>query len=466
MYRCSLMVLLGLASVGSAGAEPLNVIVITADDLGKQLSCYGDDILETPHMDALAARGIRFDKGYVTQASCSSSRSSILTGTYPHSNGQLGLANHGFKMTPGRPNIVQSLQAAGYQTGIIGKLHVKPVEDFTFDFRRDSLECIRQTRDVVQVADWVDEFVESVDEEPFFLYLNYIDPHVPFIRDVKGYPTTPVSVEDVHAFRFQGIDDPEQLTSIADFYGCIRRLDEGIGLLMERLEARDLVDNTLLVFVGDHGAPFARGKLACYESSLGIPYFVSCPRLIEPGQVSQSLVSTVDIYPTVLDALGLDVPEGVQGESLVSVLKDSTQTVRNVLFGESNFHGGSASGYYPRRSATDGRFKLVLNLPSGYHENGDVIVDYDHAYDFSRAARYDGTWVRELFDRLAEPPRIELFDLRDDPNEKTNLAGNPEYAGVMQRLLSRLTDWMEETDDPFLTVDAVRAKYKMLEEEN
>lgn len=120
LYRCSLMVLLGLASVGSAGAEPLNVIVITADDLGKQLSCYGDDILETPHMDALAARGIRFDKGYVTQASCSSSRSSILTGTYPHSNGQLGLANHGFKMTPDAPILSSRCRRRVIKRGLSG----------------------------------------------------------------------------------------------------------------------------------------------------------------------------------------------------------------------------------------------------------------------------------------------------------------------------------------------------------
>ncbi len=426
--------------------KSLNILLITADDLGKQLSCYGDDIIKTPNMDKLAERGMLFHNAYVSQASCSSSRSSILTGIYPHTNGQMGLAHLGFKLKKEYPNLAGVLKQQGYTTGIIGKLHVNPPEDFPFDFDRKNY---LQARDVGLVANRVDSFLTMSGENPFFLYLNYSDPHVPFFRNFNGYPTKQVAPGDVQAFNFQGIDNDGQLQRIADYYCCVRRLDEGIGLLQNQLEKHGVFDNTLIIFIGDHGAPFTRGKTASYESSVNIPYFVSCSGVIKNKQQTGALASTVDIFPTIMDALDLPISGEVQGKSLLPVLRNEKKQVRRYLFTEFNYHGCSINSFFPRRTVRDGRYKLVLNLPTPHIPNGITSIDGDKAYTFSRGEEYDGTWVREAFERLKNPPKIELFDLQNDPFEKNNLAGNPALQDKKKELLAEVLNWMAGSNDPF-----------------
>jgi len=225
--------------------KPLNVIIITADDLGVQLSCYGDDIIHTPNIDKLAAQGIRFTNAYVTQASCSSSRSSILTGTYPHTNGQIGLAHKGFKLNKDYQNIPQLLKQHGYKTGIIGKLHVNPESLFPFDLFQTNY---KEARNVELVAERAETFIKTAADTSFFLYINYSDPHVPFYKEYEGHPLNPLTYDEVKAFNFQGIDDQEELERISGYYSCIRRLDEGIGLLMAKLENLGVLENTLIFF--------------------------------------------------------------------------------------------------------------------------------------------------------------------------------------------------------------------------
>ena len=161
----------GCSKGGEQRAEPLNVLFITTDDLGLQLSAYGDTVIETPNLDKLAASGVQFDVEYVAQASCSPSRSAMFTGLYVHSNGQYGLTNASdFELHPHlhdatMPNI---LKRGGYRTGIVGKLHVDPEESFQFDQRSRV-----NTRTVRQVARFADEFIGASGDRPFFLMVNY-----------------------------------------------------------------------------------------------------------------------------------------------------------------------------------------------------------------------------------------------------------------------------------------------------
>ena len=424
--------------------NPTNIILITADDLGKQLSCYGDDIIETPNIDRLADEGVLFRNAYVTQASCSSSRSSILTGIYPHTNGQIGLAHLGFRMNKEYPSIPALLKKVGYQTGIIGKLHVEPESAFPFDYaHKNSME----TRDVELVAKRAEEFIKSSGKKPFFLYMNYSDPHAPFYREFKGHPLNPVNSDDVHAFSFQGVNDELELQRIAGFYNCIQRLDEGIGLLMDKLQMLGVLENTLIIFIGDHGAPFARGKADCYEAGVGIPFLVRYPKTIKSGRESDALISTVDIFPTIMEAIGTKVPECVQGKSLWSLLQGKKDNIRNYLFTEYTFHANDFRCFYPRRTIRDNRYKLILNLGEGILAHQYVNVDWDPAYFFSRAKKYEDTWVREVFDCLASPPKIELYDLLNDPDEKNNLANSPSLIKKKDELLKELNQWMDKTGD-------------------
>lgn len=456
-----------LISTANAADRP-NVLLITADDLGLQLSCYGDTTIETPHMDELAGRGVQFTTAYVAQASCSPSRSAMFTGMYPHGNGHYGLANAGVGFAVHKelhdallPNV---LKRGGYRTGIIGKLHVNPEKAFDFDFRDNSGFG---SRDIDLQVKHADKFWKESGDGPWFLMFNVFDPHVArdrgkngkrgpqyFPNVVKGVPEQPLSATDVEPWPWQKIGRDDQLTKIAGYYNCVKRIDVAIGRLMASLEAAGHADDTLIILLGDHGPPFSRGKTSCYESGLRVPFFVTWPGVSE-AHVSPRLVSSVDIYPTILDAVGLDVPQQMHGRSLRPVMTQVTTRVtrnpykpwRKTLVGEFHYHG--AGTFFPRRAITDGRFKLIWNLRAG-ETKALSSVDGDRAPKWAME-RAENDTVRNVFEQLVDPPEWELFDLKLDPVEFVNLADDEseETREAMSRLKSELKDWATETSDPF-----------------
>lgn len=454
--------LVSLTSCGSSGndaeAGPLNVLFITTDDLGLQLSSYGDTVIQTPNMDKLAASGVQFDVAYVAQASCSPSRSAMFTGLYVHSTGQYGLTNASdFSLHPHLhdatiPNI---LKKAGYRTGIVGKLHVAPEESFQFD-QRGRID----SRAVKQMAAFADEFLAAGGDQPFFLMVNYTDPHAyrerdPETREIisgwsfmdrsEGIPETLVEPSEKTVWPFQRTDSPEQRARVAGYYNEVKRVDVGIGLLMDVLDKRGHTGDTLVIFIGDHGPPFDRGKTTVYEAGLRIPFIVRWPGVSKPMR-SPAMVSTVDILPTILDATGVEPAIDMQGRSLRPVLGEPNARWRDYLVGEFHMHGRP---FFPRRAIRDTRYKLIHNLLAGKLEPSHTI-DGDLGYPLSREARYDGTDVRRAFDTFADPPEFELYDLDNDPWEFDNLAGQPEYEEIQQRLRNALGEWRKATDDPFL----------------
>lgn len=434
-------------------ATKLNVLLITADDLGPYLSCYGETRFRTPHLDHLAASSVQFRVAYVTQASCSPSRSSIFTGMYVHSTGQWGLTNTGLTLHRylREFTIPNLLKRAGYRTGIIGKLHVAPEESFQFDFRPQL-----DTRRVRDVAAAVDQFLRETAGQPFFLMVNYSDPHAfrrpedPaqwfFPAQVDGLPDTPLLPSSQTLLAFQQIDTPEQRERTAGYFNAILRLDAGIGMLMRVLENHRHNDDTLIIFVGDHGPPFARGKTTVYEAGVRIPFLVRWPGVSGRFQ-SDALVSTVDILPTILDAVGLKIPAHVQGRSLRPVLQSRDAPWREYLCAEFHFHGSRP--FFPRRAIRDHRYKLIHNLLAG-RVNPSTGIDGDRAYQVSQSPQYAGTEIQRAFATFANPPEFELYDLEADPIEFHNLAGRPEYRTVEERLKRALWRWRRETRDPFL----------------
>lgn len=421
-----------------------NIILITADDLGEQVGCYGDKIARTPFLDQLAKEGMKFTNAYVAQASCSPSRSAMLTGLYPHQNGQIGLANRGFSMHDSIVTLPAMLKASGYRTGIIGKLHVNPEKSFPFDDW--PVRNARETRKVQMVADEAAKFIGS-DDQPFFLMVNYFDPHVDFVPQVEGLPAKPYQPGDIKPLPFQRIDTPAQRERIANFYSCIARLDTGLGMLMEALKKSGKAENTLVVYIGDHGAPFTRGKTSCYEAGLKIPFIVRWPGRVPAGKTEKNLVSTVDLVPTFLEAAQTKTTQTVAGASLTPLFRGETKGWRKHLFAEFQYHGDGEAAHFPRFSVRDARYKLVLNVLD--KTNPIPGIDGDKAYQMSQQPEYEGTLVRAVFDRYLNPPKYELFDLQNDPNEFHNLAEVPRHAAKLKELQTSLYSWMKDTDAPF-----------------
>ena len=449
---CALFILT-LVSIGRLTASPPtpNVLLITSEDNGPELGCYGDRFARTPQLDRLAAQGVRFERAFVATASCSESRAALLTGLYPHQNGQIGLATHHYRMFGELPNIASRLKARGYRTGIIGKLHVNPASAFPFDYRPDiSKSNTFAHRDVGRVAELAGKFFSAADM-PFFLMVNYADAHLPFLRQQHGSPHSPLSADDVRALPWIGIDTPRIRESQANYYNCIMRLDDGVGQLLTELDDAGLTEETLVIYLGDHGAQFPRGKLASYESSLHVPLIVRFPGRIPSGVVREELVSTLDLLPTILEAVGAQVSRELPGRSLLPLMSQQAGDWREFLFTE--YHGHYPPIYFPQRTVRDGRYKLIVNLLQD--RDNPVAIScsqmdrpphppYVTARDVATATEH----VKQAYATWRDAPPVELYDLQTDPHEWQNRADEPTLADVKTRLLAELRRWQKRTDDP------------------
>jgi N-sulfoglucosamine sulfohydrolase len=386
-----------------------NIILITGDDLGTQIGCYGDKFARTPAIDRMAMEGVRFNTTWVTASSSSPSRSSIFTSLYPHQNGQIGLSHLGFqsKETPRLPNLLKS---AGYRTGILGKLHVAPESGFQFDMEMKD----NWTIDVQRVVREAKLFIEEDTVKPFFLKISYFDPHEPNIDQILGSPAAVYKEGDVQAMGWVRGNKEVADKMAAHYYNAVARVDDGISRLMEYLKQSGMIKNTVILFVGDNGAAFNGGKTTCYEPGMSVPFIVYWKGgLLKAGQVRNELVSTIDIMPTILEICGVKIPEGLEGRSLIPQLKGQEFVEwRTFLFGEMNFH--QPSNYNPMRTIRDSRYHLIQNL---------------YAQD---------------------KPEWELYDLFTDPLERENIVGNPINAIQLNRLKIELNKWRVDTRDPLL----------------
>lgn len=432
---------------GDPRPKRLNVLLITADDLGLQVGAYGETLIQTPNIDSLAAAGARFETAYVAQPSCSPSRASIFTGMYSHAHGHYGLTDTGLALHPELRNatIPNLLKQSGYLTGVIGKIHVNPISSFQFDYRPAV-----NIRSVQDIALRVNNFIVSSAGQPFFLMVNYFDPHADpnvFFPQVDGLPLSPLLPGPATIFSWQQTDTLVQETRTAGYYASVQRLDAGIGFLMEVLRQHNLLDKTLIIFIGDNGPGFARAKTTLYENGIRTPFIVHWPGVTRIGDVNKAMVSTVDILPTILDAAGLPVPGHVQGVSLRSALSDTAYVGRTYLVAEHHLHGKTP--FIPTRAIRNDRFKLIHNLRAGTVQPVPG-ADGDTAYYISRQPAYIGTPVRAAFDTFANPPEFELYDLLNDPIEFHNLAADPLYQTVLQELQTALMAWRTDTNDPFL----------------
>lgn len=306
----------------------------------------------------------------------------------------------------------QLLKAAGYRTGIIGKLHVFPEASFPFDYKVKGIN----TRDIELVAQRAEKFLGQKPQQPFFLMVNYGDPHEPYYRQVNGYPQQPFGPTDVETFPWAGIDTPEFRNKTAGYYNGVARMDAGVGMLLNKLAQLGLANKTMVIFIGDHGpgGGFRRAKLTCYEAGLRIPFLVRWPGRISPNIINNSLVSTVDILPTVLQQAGVKVPQNLAGRSLMKLFFANTTGWRIVLYAEYTSH--TRDLFNPRRSIRGDRWKYIINLLPNRNKG------------------------------IAE----ELYNLDTDRNEFNNLAGRPDWKSAQNFLRGELLKWRQQTADPLL----------------
>ncbi|KAK2808591.1 hypothetical protein FQN50_004623 [Emmonsiellopsis sp. PD_5] len=441
-------------------AKKNNILLLIADDLGKYLGCYGEDTIQTPNIDKLAAQGALFDMAFTSTASCSASRSVIYTGLHTHENGQYGLNNnrHHFTTFDHVETAPKLLGDLGYLTGIIGKVHVGPEAVYPWEIREES-----DTRDVAWVADRAAAFFDTSKsgQKPFFLTVGYIDPHRDLTRsgfgngeNITDERITPsqYTPADVKIPPFLS-DVPEVRFELAEYYRSIHRLDQGVGLILAALEKAGLADDTLVVFMSDNGPPFVNSKTTLYDAGVRLPLIIRRPGG-DPGVKNPNMISYIDILPTFLDWVGHPEVRGKrQGRSFLSIMDQNDQVAGwDTVFGSHTFH--EVTNYYPTRYMRTRRFK--------YHRNIAWKLDFPFAADLYGSLSWEGLrnsdppmlGSRTLKSHIRRPPE-ELYDLEADPQEVRNIATEPEFAGRLKEMRDALEAWQKTTDDLWLFRDGV-----------
>lgn len=447
----------GVAIPAGLSAERLpNILWIVSEDNGPELGSYGDPFARTPNLDRLAAEGVRFANAFVPYALCSPSRAAFLTGLHPQQNGQLGLATHHFEMyRHDTPNIVTRLRPAGYYTGLIGKLHINPAEAFPFDFQSVNLSNFQRKEPADAYVRKAEEFWKEAGDRSWFLSVNFPDAHLPFIRQAHGSPAHPQAAADVKPLPWVGADSERLRELTADYYNCMARLDDSVGLLLDALKKSGAAGNTLVVYFGDHGAQFPRAKHTVYDAGLRIPLLIRWPGHTLSGMVRSELVSTLDLLPTVLKAASLPFNE-LPGRALQPLFgADRPAIWREYIHAVTT--GGNARTAFVQESVQDSRWKLISSPPQSVR-NGAALsalgtVDAPPYIQTGLVAAEFAALtplVREAYERWISPPRYELYDLENDPHEWRNLADDPGMARIKARLIAALESHQKKIADPFM----------------
>lgn len=460
---CSLQRILALAVACTilhcpAGAVPRqdpperpNILLIVSEDNGPELGCYGDATARTPNLDALAASGTLFNHAQTTYSLCSPSRGSLYSGLYPHQNGQVGLATHKYSMYPGIRAMPAYLKEAGYRTGVLGKIHVNPETAIPFDLVAIHSDNFGR-KNMNDYAQRAGDFIDAGDK-PFLLVVNLPDAHFPLVRQAAGMPVSPRTGKDIAgSLPFVGVSSERLREFTADYYNCLERMDMICGQILERLRRNGKDENTVVIYLGDHGAQFSRGKQSNYEAGLRIPLIIRDPRMGSKKRISNSLVSIIDILPTMMDVAGISKPARLPGHSLLPAMRgEGPAQERRYNF--SACDGGTSIFFHPTRGVRNKRYKLIRNLQPGT-ENPDFTLYASHFNDHfaggTELAEIETASepVRKAYQLWHYPPEYELYDLKKDPLEWRNLAGDRKMKKIMKELRSALDEWQAETRDP------------------
>ncbi len=454
LLAIALMALPFAQAQDSTAPDRPNVILLIADDVSwNDHGCYGNSAARTPHIDALAAGGLRFDAAYLTASSCSVSRSSIITGRYPHNNGKAAELHQAISLhLPWFPEI---LREAGYYTAISGKHHMTTTKPTPGQSPRptafDHVDGGRATGNSGGHANWVSVLENRPRDQPFFLWFAAYDAHRDWdgdrewIEEKYGPMHQPEAVS-VPPFLS---DDPETRQDLASYYNEVTRFDYFVGQVVQELQRQQQLSNTLLLVMADNGRPFPRAKTRLHDSGMRTALVAHWPQgIVQDGKgqptATSSLVSAIDLAPTILELAGCEVPPTVQGISLLPIFGNPAASVRRYAFSEHNWHDYEAHG----RSVRGGDYLLIRNQRTALAWQGPADSVRSSSHQQLRALRDAGKLTAAQADVFLAPrAEVELYNVRKDPHQLDNLAGNPQWKQVETELLAVLDRWSEETHD-------------------
>lgn len=484
----------GLAEEGRDDDRPPNVLFIISDDLSAEtLSCYGARQCKTPHIDRLAARGIKFNRAYCQFPVCGPSRAALMSGMYPRAVGVVGNGSSGrFTEVLGeRPSMSQHFIQQGYYSARVSKIyHMRIPGDITAGVSGPDHEASWTEFFNCQAPEWMSsgekshlsnerlkfdpnghynlgfggafyvvrgdtdgseqpdvqaaakaiEIMEQHRDEPFFLAVGFVRPHVPLVAPAafyEPYPGNEMSLpervendwDDIpklgisKSSRSIGVegDDETQKEILAAYYASVAFMDDQVGKLLDAVERLELSDNTIVIFTADHGYHLGEHnfwqKQSLHEESVRIPIVMAGPG-IEMGGTTNSLAQQIDFFPTLSEMCGLPVPRHCDGKSLKPVVEAANAKARTAEEEGANAQGAAV----PDVEVHDAVFTMKAN--------GNLVRTNRWAF----ISHKDGTY--------------ELYDMDQDPKQFTNLADDEAHAATVRELQERLNQHLHESTPP------------------
>ena len=435
-----LIIALGITSAyaGVLQKQPSpNIVIIIADDIGYgDFGCYGNRFVKTPNINRIAKDGMTFSNVYLTTSSCSPSRSSIISGRYPHNTGAAELHT---PLPAGMVLFPRLLKDAGYYIASSGKWHLGENARKDFDVVNDKGNEIGEGGENM----WLPTLKERPKNKPFFLWLAAIDAHRPWrTNEFDGANPTEQIVPPPYLANTETTKE-----DIGRYYDEITRFDHHIGLVEKELQLQGVLDNTIILIMSDNGAAYPRAKTRVYDSGMKTPLIIKWNKsYIKKGSTSNSLISAVDIAPTMVELAGVKGSATFQGKSFIPVLKNPGTSFRNYAFSEHNWHDYEAM----ERMVRSRDFLYVLNLRPMLSNQGPADAASSVPFNDLKALKDSGKLTAAQADIFMMPrPMEELYDCRTDQMQLINLASSPQHQQEIGRLRKVLVQWKEETADTY-----------------
>ena len=411
-------------------ARPNFIIFIADDQAWNDVGCYGHPSIRTPNIDKLAKDGIKFEYAFLTCASCSPTRCSVITGRYPHSTGARELHQ---SLPANQIAFPGLLKQAGYYTAMAGKWHLGQDAKKNFDM-------VARGGGPSSCEKWVDTLKNRPKDKPFFMWFASVDPHRPYSPNTIDEPHKP---EDVVVPPFLP-DVPETRKDLAMYYDEITRMDDFIGQVLKELDKQSVAENTFVLFFSDNGRPFPRCKTTIYDSGVRTPLIVRWPKKVKTGTVCSNLVSVVDIAPTICELARVELSSRFQGKSFAPLLADPNKSIREYIFAEHNWHDYQAH----ERAVRSKQYLYIRNSFPKLPGTPPADAVRGPTFQNMRKLRNEKKLPPHQMTCFVTPrPAEELYDVQKDPHSMNNLSYDPIYEDVLKKMRKVFQNWSQETDD-------------------
>ncbi len=441
----------------SANEKP-NLLIVTVDDMScDSVGAFGCRLADTtPNIDELASRGMRYYYAHVQVGNCCPSRNVMFSGRYPHNTGVEGFyqvrdANY--------PHLVDLMRPSGYFVGICGKVnHSTPYRPYSWD--ADLTVVDGKVQDKKNAQSYYDSTKRGIElagaaGKPFCLNINISDPHKPFVklgrngevddRNVPSHAFKPYEVP-IPGFLF---DHPDVRFELAQYFTSVRRADDCFGAIIQALDESGKQNNTVIMFLSDHGMPLPFAKTALWHHSTRTPWIVCWPGVTKPGAVDKThMISAVDLLPTLLDIAGIEHPPGLEGRSFLPTIRGQSQPGREMVYKVYNENSGGNRS--PMRSVQSKQFGYLFNPWS----DGKRIFRTATRGTMSFRAMQE---VANTNDNIAARLKFfehgvpeEFYDYENDPDALHNLIDDSQYRDEVNRYRAAMREFMVNSNDPML----------------